>query len=238
MRLLTICAAALAFMPGMAFAYDYEYEEQRELSIDASGLGELRIDAGAGSLEVTGRPGATSIDVDALVQVDGAKGDEAREFIEKRMRLELDQKGDRAVLVADFQNNMSSKSGAIRLEVTVPEGIDIDVDDGSGSITIRRTMGSVVIDDGSGSITVSDAADVELDDGSGSIDVADASGTVRINDGSGSIKVRRVGGDVFVDDGSGSITVRDVQGNFTVIDDGSGSISHNNVMGSVDVPED
>lgn len=238
MRLLTLCIATLAATPALADWNGYDYEESRELRVDANGVSELRIDAGAGSLEVTGVPGATSIDVDALVQVDGAKGDEAREFIESKMRLELERDGDRAVLIADFKNGMSNKSGAIKLEVTVPEGTDLDVDDGSGSITIRRTMGSVLIDDGSGSIDVAEVGAIEIDDGSGSIDVRDATGSVKINDGSGSIKVRSVGGDVSVDDGSGSINVRDVQGNFTVIDDGSGSINYDNVVGSVDIPED
>ncbi len=239
MRLLAISILTLA-APAAADWNDFDYLEDRELSLDAGSVGTLRIDAGAGSLEVRGQPGASAIEVDATIMIEGAKGDSAKAFIESNMELGLERDGDRAVLIADFDGGMGfgNKSGRIKLEVTVPEGMALDVDDGSGSITIRRTMSSVRIDDGSGSIEIADVGDVELDDGSGSISVANASGGVRITDGSGSIKVRAVGGDVYIDDGSGSIDVRDVQGSFTVTDDGSGSINYDNVMGAVTVPED
>ena len=227
-------------LPAHADWNDYDYQEERELALDAGGLDSLRIDAGAGSLSVEGVPGNDRIEVKATVLVAGAKGDKAREFVEKRMILTLEQSGQRAELVADFRDGMSfgNDRGAIALDIRVPAGIDVDIDDGSGSIEIRDTEGGVEINDGSGSITVRNVTSVYIDDGSGSIDLEDIGGDVRIDDGSGSIKVSRVAGNILVDDGSGSINVADVQGNFEVVDAGSGSVNYRDVAGNVSVPDD
>jgi hypothetical protein len=226
-------------LPAHADWNDYDYQEERELAVDAGGLETFRVDAGAGSLAIEGVDGSDQIEVTATVLVSGAEGDKAREFIEKRMVLTLDRSGDNAELVADFKDGMGfGKGGAIALDVRLPKGIDVDIDDGSGSIEVRGTEGALKINDGSGSITVSEVNDLHIDDGSGSIDVKDVSGDVYIDDGSGSIKVTRVTGNIVVDDGSGSINVADVQGGFKVVDAGSGSVNFRNVAGDVSIPED
>ena len=240
MRILTLCGALLLATPALADWSDYDYIEDRELTLAAGGLTGLEINAGAGPLEVRGKSGADSITVDATVMVDGAEGDKAREYIEKNMKLTLERNGDTAELVADFKDGMgwNSKSGAIALDITVPPGLALVVDDGSGSMLIENTGADVRIDDGSGSLAIRDVANVVVDDGSGSIEISDATGNVEITDGSGSITVRRVTGNVSVEDGSGSIKVRDVEGDFRVVDDGSGSVNYSDVLGQVDVPED
>ncbi len=226
-------------LPAHADWADYDYQEERELALDAGGVKALRVDAGAGSLSIRGVDGSDRIEVRATVLVSGADGDKARKFIEDRMVLALDRSGNRAKLVADFKDSMGfGKSGAIALDIRMPKGIDLDIDDGSGSIEVRDTEGALQINDGSGSISARNVTDVRIDDGSGSIELADASGDVHIDDGSGSIKVNRVAGSIVVDDGSGSINVADVQGNFSVVDAGSGSVNYRDVAGDVNLPND
>lgn len=226
-------------LPAYAEWNDYDYQEERELVLDAGGVTKLRVDAGAGSLSIRGVDGSERIEVRATVLVSGAKGEKAQDFIENRMVLELDRSGNRAELVADFRDTMGfGKRGAIALDISMPKGIDLDIDDGSGSIEVRDTEGALTINDGSGSISVRKLTDVRIDDGSGSIEVEDASGDVYIDDGSGSIRVSRVAGSIVVDDGSGSINVADVKGDFRVIDAGSGSVNYSGVAGEVSVPED
>ncbi len=238
MRSMILLTALLTAAPAIADWTDYDYEEERKLAVDASGLKSLRIEAGAGSLDIRGDRNAGSVEVRATILVDGARDEKAREFIKKRMVLTLERSGDRAELIADFRNGMSmGKSGAIALEISMPAGIDLDIDDGSGSIKIQDTRASVLINDGSGSISVHNVADVRIDDGSGSIVVVDAAGDVHIDDGSGSIKVERVAGSIVVDDGSGSINVSDVQGSLSVVDAGSGNINYSNIAGEINVPE-
>ena len=224
------------FITSLAHAGWSDYEEQRELKLEADGVSTLSIEAGAGSMDVTGVAGLAEISVKALIVVPNADEDDAIKAIEKKMVLTLEESNGVAKLESWFdQGFMGSGSDAyIVLDVSVPQGMSVNIDDGSGSLDIADIVGDVSIDDGSGSIDVSNVANLKIDDGSGSIDVFDANGDVSIVDGSGSITVKRVQGSVTVDDGSGSIKISDVEHDLTIVDDGSGSQSFSNIGGNVD----
>ena len=219
---------------GFAEAGWNDYEETRELTL--AGVDSLKIKAGAGSMDVFGVEGADEIHVKALIVVPNADKDEAQKKMQKRMVLSLEENGGEGVLEAWFEDGFMGwgSDAHIVLEVNVPTGTAVDIDDSAGSIEVKGVAGDVSIDDSSGSIKVNGVADLTIDDGSGSIKVDGATGDVFVEDGSGSITVRNVGGSVTVDDGSGSINVSDVDGDFTVIDDGSGGVRFSNVGGSVD----
>jgi len=224
------------FAVSLAQADWSDYEEIRNMDLPADGISELSIKAGAGSMDVTGVSGLDKISVKATVVVPNADEDEALKVMENKMTLTLDQHGSEAQLNAWFDGSfMGFGSDAhIALEVSVPQGLSVNIDDGSGSLDVIDVAGDVTIDDGSGSIDVKNVASLKIDDGSGSIDVDDASGDVSIVDGSGSISVDHVKGSVTVDDGSGSIKISDVENDVIIIDDGSGSLTIKNVRGNVD----
>ncbi len=224
------------FTASLAQAAWSDYEEKRELNVDADGVEMLSIKAGAGSMDVRGVEGSDAIVVDARIVVPGADEDDAREIIDKDMVLSLETRGAEGLLNAWFDSGfMGFGSDAhIVLDVSVPTGMTVHIDDGAGSIEVLDTGGDLTIDDGSGSITIENVANVKIDDGSGSIKIDGANGDVSIVDGSGSITVRGVNGSVRVDDGSGSIRVSDVEKDFIVVDDGSGGVTHSNVRGTVD----
>ena len=213
-----------------------DYEEVRELTLDSDGVESLSIEAGAGSMDVIGESGLDEIRVKALIVVPGADDEKAQRIIEKKMVLSLDRVGNEGRLDSWFEDGfMGFGSDAhIVLDVRVPQGLAVNIDDGAGSIEVIGSQGDLVIDDGSGSITVRDVANVEIDDGSGSVKVTDANGDVSIIDGSGSITVTGVSGSVTIDDGSGGIRVSDVEHDFVVLDDGSGGVRHSDVRGRVD----
>jgi CBS domain-containing protein len=185
---------------------------------------------------VTERDYARKVIVKATIVVPDGDEDDALRIIEKNMTLSLEKKGSQARLKAEFKNGLINwgSSGYIKLEVKVPQGMSVDIDDGSGSIDVIDVAGDVTINDGSGSIEVRNVANLKIDDGSGSIDVVTASGDVFIEDGSGSISVKHVAGSVTVDDGSGGINVSDVENDLIIVDDGSGSLNHSDIRGSVD----
>ena len=211
------------FIASFADAAWKDYSETRDFALDAEGIPMLRIDAGAGAIDVRGVDGLDRITVSATIFVGGDE-EKARSIIEKKMKLFLEPRGDHALLVADFKNGIFGgwSDARIDLEVSVPRGMALDIDDGSGSIDVVDIAADVRIDDGSGSIDLDNVANIVIDDGSGSIDVSNASGDVVITDGSGSIAVRTVGGSVRIDDGSGSINVSDVENDLVIVDDGSG----------------
>jgi len=218
------------FAVSLAQAGWSDYEEVRNMDLDVDGISQLSIKAGAGSMDVTGVSGLDKISVKATVVVPDTDEDDALKIIEKKMTLTLDKKGSEARLNAWFDGS----DAHIVLEVSVPQGLSVNIDDGSGSIDVTDVAGDVTIDDGSGSIDVDNVANLKIDDGSGSIDVDNVSGDVSIVDGSGSISVDHVMGSVTIDDGSGSIKVSDVEKDVIIVDDGSGSLTITDVRGKVD----
>ena len=223
------------FTASLAHAGWSDYEEVRELELDASGVSDFFVDAGAGNMTVNGDAGAKSIRVTATIQVDENDEEKAREIIAKRLTLTLDRDGDSVVLQSFFKNSMwSGADGSVKLEIVMPAGIPLRVDDGSGSIVIEDIGADVEVDDGSGSLKIYNVGAVDIDDGSGSILIEQASGDVAIVDGSGSITINKVGGSVTIDDGSGSINVRDVEKDLIIVEDGSGGLSVADVRGNVE----
>ncbi len=130
--------------------------------------------------------------------------DTAKAQLDDHMVLSLLRKGDDAELKSYFDggDRMFGDSPSIGLEVQLPEGMSLNVDDGSGSISVIDAGGDVSIIDGSGSITVRGVrGSVTIDDGSGGFDVADVDGDVLILEaGSGSVKIREVKGKVDYDE--------------------------------------
>jgi DUF4097 and DUF4098 domain-containing protein YvlB len=175
--------------------------------------------------------------VTATIQVPDKNEEKARKKIESDMVLTLEKESDIAVLKASFDGGRWSwgDSPSIHLEVRMPDGLHLRVDDGSGSLEVSNVRGDISLDDGSGGITLDEVGgSVRIDDGSGAISITGAGGDVTINDGSGGIKVRGVAGSVTVDDGSGSIDVSNVEEDFIVTDDGSGGINFSNIAGRVE----
>ena len=145
------------------------YTEDRNLELPAEGIESLEIDAGAGSLQITGAENARSIRVLATIKVDGTD-DDAKQRIASDLRLALERKRDTAVLESFFDNSGWRRNGnaSIDLQVEIPRGLALEIDDGSGSMHVEAVGGKVLIDDGSGSISVVQAGEVVVDDGSGS----------------------------------------------------------------------
>lgn len=225
----------------------------REQRLSASVGDLLEIDAGSGGLRVEGREGLD--EVVALGRVCASR----EEYVDE-LRVTMVREGAAIVLSAHYPDRAGfdgrGNTARIDLVVSVPMGLDVDIDDSSGdievsgvgdldiddssgSIRVAGAAGSVQIDDSSGGIEVSGVAgDVQIEDGSGGISVQGVAGAVSVRDGSGGIEVTDVARDVVIEaDGSGGIAVSNVAGDFAVDRDGSGGISHSNIGGTVDIPE-
>lgn len=233
MRIATTILAL--FSSGAALAGDYS--EIRELAVDAGGATGVFIDAGQGSLQVRGDADIDRVLVTATITVPDASDAKARKSIERNLRLVLERDGETVRLDSFFDNRLWSKDGWVDLEVRVPAGMAVRIDDGSGWISVADIEGAIDIDDGSGSIEISNVGPVDIDDGSGTIDVSGVRGDVFIDDGSGRIDVSRVEGSVTIDDGSGGIHVVDVSGDLVVLDAGSGGIDFRDVRGHIEVED-
>lgn len=241
MRKLTAAAAvanAIALLAAMPVAA--EHTEIIELELEAEGLDRLDIETGAGPIEITGLPEADRILVRAEIRFPDADADEAAGILDQQLRLTLERGIGGAELTAELSQTgwrpFWGEHPTMSLDVRVPQRFSLEVDDGSGSLTVRDVRGDIDVEDGSGSIVLTNVGGtVEVDDGSGSLAIQGAGGDVVIEDGSGSLSVRDVAGSVTVDDGSGGITVTGVEGDLRVLDAGSGSLRFDEIGGEVSV---
>ena len=215
----------------------FSFEKIERLSLSAAGIDKLVIDCGSGFLYVTGDDSLRNIEVEAEIIVKGKRERDMEDYVAENVRLHLNKRGSRAILVSMFENrfpNINFRERVINLTVKMPKNIDLEIDDGSGEVKITQINGNIQIDDGSGEITIHDIqGDVDIDDGSGTVDVRDVAGSVTVDDGSGTIELNNIEENVKVSDGSGSIYIDDVGGDVIIKDDGSGSVNIKNVKGKV-----
>ena len=101
------------FAVSLSHAGSHNYSEVRNLELDASGLSEVFVDAGAGALVVTGIEDRKEIVVVATIIAGDGDEDKARELIEKRLRLGLERDGDRAELKAGFSSGWGRDIDAV-----------------------------------------------------------------------------------------------------------------------------
>lgn len=210
--------------------------QQKEITLTASTLKKLDIEAGAGGLIIKGSDKVTEITVSADIYT-SSESKSSYEF-------ELSDSGSTAYLVAkiDSAGMWTGNSPHIDLVVTLPSSMVLEVNDGSGDIDISNMDGVINVTDGSGGLSMNDInnhvtivdgsgeieltnilGSVDIEDGSGKMILNDIDGNLTIEDGSGSIYARGVSGDADINDGSGDLTVKQVTGIIT-LDDGSGDI--------------
>ena len=237
-KTLLFCVTILACLAALNAA-----ETRQALTLPATGLTSMVIDCGAGYLKVRGQEGLERIEVSAVLHVRGIGEDGLQEFREENVVLKLEKSGTKAVLTAKIDEEFSleklfgAREAYIDLDVSLPRGLALVIDDGSGDLVVRDMAGGLEIDDGSGDVSlVGIAGAVKIDDGSGDLSLARIEGDIDIEDGSGDIELKEAGGRVAIDDGSGQLDVRSVQGPVTV-DDGSGDIVIDGVEKDVTIDE-
>ncbi len=239
MRLVAIAVvAALVTSPALAGGLfdddDCKYTAKRRVATPSAGITKVVIHAESGSLEVTGTPGVTQ------VVAEGTACTSDDDFL-PRMTLSLRKSGTELHVDANIPEKtivFGFFSARLDFAVTLPAGLPIVIDDGSGWLKVSNT-GNTNIDDGSGSIEVRNVrGPLVIHDGSGSIEIDTVAGNVDLEDESGELSVRNVTGSVEIEDGSGAISVARVEGSLRIRDDGSGSITVQNVRRDVMIDED
>lgn len=234
MKTLICVALAASLLSPLAMADDCRYSRDINFDVAVQGLERLSIDVGAGELNVTGASQSDMISVRALACADSqSKLDD--------LDITQDRRGDRLDITSETGDSgwgtvnwFGSTYAYIDVNIAIPPGLVIDIDDGSGDLSVMDVSGNFSIDDGSGGIEIARVTgDGQINDGSGDVRVEDVTGSVRLEDGSGDMELSGISGDVNVlDDGSGDIRIETVGGNVTIDDDGSGDIRVRDVTGS------
>lgn len=236
MRFAAIAAFTALTVPVLAggvFDDDCKYTAPRRVTTPAAGITKVVIHAEAGSLTVEGTQGASQI------AATGTACTSDEEFL-PRMTLTLRKIGSELHVDASIPEKtviFGFFSARLDFSVSLPAGLPVAIDDGSGWMKVANT-GALAIEDGSGEIEVHNVrGPVAIHDGSGAIEIENVQGNVAIEDDSGELTVRNVSGVVDIEDGSGAITVARVE-SLRIRDDGSGAISVQNVRRDVTIDED
>lgn len=214
----------------------YSSQVEKSLNLPAEGIAKLSVDAGAGSLDIRGEEGLSSIEVRAEISVEGISEKKLDDYLKDHLRFSLEKSGGEAVLKGyfEFVGIVFPRNATINLTVRVPKSMNLYVDDGSGWLTVDNIKGEVRIDDGSGDMTAENIdGHLIIDDGSGDIEARNITGDVRIDDGSGSMRIVKVGGTVTVDDGSGGISIDDIGKDVVFESTGSGGVRTGNIRGRI-----
>lgn len=233
-----VLAGALCSSAAMA-----DYKEVRTLTLKKALVDSFTIDVGAGDLEITSQKGIDEITVVAKIVVGGYSDSYGKRFVESNVKLDLTTQGSTGHLVSDIDNDSSGwfsrlVSGGghayVDLEIIVPEGVSLKINDSSGDVLLQNLVQNVSLDDSSGDVTIKNhVGSLKVDDSSGDLHIVSVRGSVRIDDSSGDTTVREVTGDVWIDDGSGDIRFEEIDGSVDVSDDGSGDIRISRVSGNV-----
>jgi hypothetical protein len=250
----TLASLVLLFTAATAsadlFGNDCSYSEKRNVSSPAAGLTRIVVIGRAGTLHIGGRRGVAEVTASGTACASSREGLNETKLVLSRSGSEL------RIEAVTPEHELFGSSAKLDFDVVVPDSVPLEVEDGSGDLTIEN-VGPAEVTDGSGDMTIRNvggnlsvhdgsgdmkleniAGDVRITDGSGGIEVLGA-GSVDIgNDGSGSVDIRNVKRDVHIGSkGSGSVDVSDVGGNFRVGNKGGGSVRWERVKGLVDVPE-
>jgi hypothetical protein len=234
----------------LAFADGCLHEATREASVAVDGATNVRVVAGAGSLNVVGKAGMSAVEAHGTAcaeeesQLDG-------------IRLIAERRGDTLWIESVFDESVANTGNrGLSFTVELPDSLPLDVKDGSGSLKINNVgalrlidgsgeasisgvQGDLTVEDGSGSLTVRNVqGPVDIEDGSGSLDVEQINGDLTVRDGSGGVSIRHVVGTVRMRDGSGGIGVDDVEGDLTISEAGSGGVDFLNISGRIDIPKE
>ena len=212
--------------------FDCSETAPRRANASLAGVTHLHVIGRAGSLRVTGRSGVREMTATGTACADSKSA-------LNDIRFRVQQSGTDLLVEAVIPEHdggwFGGSNGSLDMEVTVPDTMAIDIEDGSGEATIEN-VGPLKMTDGSGELTIKNVhGNANVHDGSGELIIEDVAGDLRVVDGSGEMEINRVSGNVTIDDGSGGITVRNVQRNVTIEDDGSGSVDVRDVRGDFTV---
>ena len=115
------------------------------------------------------------------------------------------------VPIALDQSTATIDSTSTRVDLRVPEGMDLVIGTTSGRVRIAGAVGSVAVVTTSGNVQIDDAASVDVRTKSGRVVVAKARDEARVNSRSGKVEIDHCGA-ADVTTTSGRIVLRNVEG--------------------------
>ena len=135
----------------------------------------------------------------------------------------IEQEGSRLVIKEIFDRG--SWKGKGQWTLTIPDGLDIRFNTGSGDFEAADLSMELDMNTGSGDISLRQiSGELNSNTGSGNIELYDMDGEFRFNTGSGNIRLEKAKGDFRINCGSGNIKIQDIHAMISA-NVGSGNIN-------------
>lgn len=236
----TVLLLPLALVSLAAAADDCRYTVERSLDLDAQGLATLKLDAGAGDLDVVGVTGLARIEVrgkacaSEQVALAGIQLSQQREGASAHVMTTIPDEGFSWQLFGSHYAYMD-------VRVRVPAELMLVLRDSSGDLDVTGIAAGLELTDSSGDISLRDIGGVvTLTDSSGDIELRGLDGSITIeSDSSGDIDLVDVSGDALVrSDSSGDVDFRRIKGNARIDSDSSGDIDFDTIGADASVGSD
>lgn len=147
-------------------------------------------------------------------------------YDEDRFEAIFEQNGSKLQIKEKFKSGTSS--GMSKWTLTIPNGLDINLNAGSGDLNASELSLDLRSNTGSGDIDLTDMqGDIMINTGSGDVDAENQDGSLKVNTGSGDVSFSGQG-EVGINAGSGDIYVRNAEAQLS-INTGSGNINARSV---------
>ncbi|MCW5713102.1 MAG: DUF4097 family beta strand repeat protein [Bauldia sp.] len=206
---------------------DADFSGDRSAAASVDGFDSVRIVGDAGTIEVAGDAGRTTLNASGTAYATSAARLETIQFVVRP---------DGDVLVVEAR--AAGANSRFDIAIAIPGTLAVIVETGAGEAVLRDVR-SARVRLGAGNVTIDGVGeDVRVESvGAGNVTIADVGGRVDVsNIGAGNVDITTVGGGVDVRDiGVGNITVRDVGGDLSVGNRGVGNVTHSDVRGAVNV---
>jgi hypothetical protein len=172
--------------------------ETREF--EASGLTEVKIE------NTSGRVSLTSSE-DQKVSVSATKN----KFSDK-CKMTIDKVGQEIHVKVESKGFLSTDECDVDFDIKAPKGLDLDVTNGSGDVSVFGSVGDFEFEMGSGRVTAEgNIKSIDGDSGSGPVNIKGLTGGGEIKTGSGSIDLTfaksPLAGNLDLDSGSSDATL-------------------------------
>ena len=206
MRMITLASAMALGILGAALAAAPARADEWSKTYQLNGRAELHVTTDDGSVSIIS---ADQNQITARVTTSGNY-----KLGPDDVRVEESQNGNRIEIVVKRRNwHTFFSHGNIRVEMTVPRELDLDVRTGDGNVDVKPVNGRIKIDTGDGNVTADGArGDVRMHSGDGHIIGTNLDGMLNVVTGDGRINVRGRFDTLNLKTGDGSIEAEAANG--------------------------
>jgi hypothetical protein len=201
----TLFLSALVTVCSISFAQD------KTVSKSFSGIKSIKLNTSSGDIDLKKSNGK-----DVKVTVKYSYDDEDYKLV-------MEATSSQLTLKEKFSQD--SHSGNSKWILEIPDDLSLNVNTGSGNISLNDLSINIKSNSGSGDILITSVkGDIDFNTGSGNAELSDANGKIHVNTGSGDISALKGSGNYSFNAGSGNIRLNDLKGDFG-INTGSGDIA-------------